>query len=344
MKRMIYLILAGLEALLVLAVLPVPRVEAATGPAPTNAAEMNDKVNNIEGLGSGDAFRTIRLPDGRWLSLLGDNTNPGQSLPSRDNSFVMWDSDGQRRVNTTADSMGNAFPRWSDGSEFWPGQPVIVGSKMYVPGSRQKVRGDFDWTPLGAWIAVVQLVNFGDPYFVRYVSTPSSGSDDSVVQWYSGMTSYGGYIYLHGVKDRPDAFHARDGGYVARMPVSGVEQLNQWRYWTGLGWSQYEHKAVSTIPTGGAATNGTESGYTLHRRPNGEWQVTTKNGGTLSSSLGRYTSVNPYGPWTWTTLVEVCAFECYVGGAVDTVPTSSGNLLIYHNRSGTVPYWYEVSQ
>ncbi|MGW9196041.1 hypothetical protein [Micromonospora chersina] len=307
----------------------------------TSATEMNTRTGQIDGLGSGDAFRTSKLADGRWLSLTGDAARPGETLPAYDNAAVIWDQAGQRRVDVPG---GDFFPRWEDGSEFWPAGMVVSGRTVYVIGSRQLTSGTFDWQPMGAYGAVVDVPWCGTPRFVRYFATPSSGLDDSVVQWSATITAYGSYWYVHGVLDRPDLFHARDGAYVARMPAGQVEDLSTWRYWTGSAWVASAAAAVTTIPSGpyGSTVGGTEAGYTVHKRADGKWQLTTKRGGTLASTLGRYVSAYPVGPWTWQPLLDVCDLDCYLTGAAPTIPTVSGQTLVLWSRTGTTPQWAEV--
>jgi len=280
----------------------------------------------VRGMGSADSVRTAALPDGRWMSVTGDTTRPGETLPAYDNSVVIWDRAGQRRVGT-----GNFFPRWSDGSEFWPYQWVADGSTIYVVGSRQLVRGGFDWTPMGAYIAVMTVPRCGTPRFSRYLSTPSSGLGDEAVQWYGAITRADGWFWIHGVLDRPDWFHVRDGGYIAR-----TRNLSEpWRFWTGTAWSG--SGAVPTIPV---SAGGTEVSYTVHRI-SGVWTIVTKSGGTLASILGTFTSTSPTGPWTWTPRLTTCDLPCYLAGAAP-IPTRSGRLMVQWSRHDALPAWAEI--
>lgn len=310
--------------------------------AATNAAEMNTKTGQITGMGFSDGFRTIKVPDGRWLSFTGDTVLPGGVYPSFDNSVVIWDNAGQRRIGTPGDPNGDFFPRWPDGSEFWPGCPIINGNLLYITGSRQVVTGPYQWTTLGAMGAVVQLNTCTDPTFLRYFDTPSTGFDDTHVQWHGSLARDTTYAYPHGVLDRPDMYHARDGGHIARVPIAQLEDLAAWRYWDGTAWQASPSAAVPTIPC--QPTGGTEPGYTVHKRPNGQWAVTTKKGGGLANVLGRYNAPAPTGPWTWEPFFTTCDLGCYLGGAADTLPTSNGKLLVYWSRSGTTPQWAEVAK
>ena len=315
--------------------------------AATTAADMNARTQAIAGLAGFDAFRTGPLPDGRWLSLTGDATSePGQVWPVYDNAAVIWDPSGQRRVESPWPG-GHFFPRWDDGSEFWPLSFFAAGARVYVIGSRQLSQPDGTWTPMGAYGAVVHAPSCADPAFLRYFPTPSSLLDDTAVQW-SGAVAYDGtWVYVHGVKDRPDAFHARDGGYVARVSLAQLEVPHRWRFWTGSAWAARVDLAVSTIPVGGASTNGTAAGYTLHRRPDGSWQVTTKRGGELANGVGRYVAAAPTGPWTWEQLLgddQAQGLDNYLVGAAPGIPTASGQLLVQWSRRGSNPYWVEVAQ
>lgn len=310
-------------------VMPAAAVPVGCGRAPTSAAAMN--AATVQGVGYSDSFRTAALPDGRWMSVTGDTVRPGEVLPAYDNSLIIWDRAGQRRVGSSTTG-SDFFPRWADGSEFWPGQWISVGTTVYVVGSRQLVRAAFDWTTLGAYIAVVTVPSCGTPRFGRYLSTPSSGLGDTAVQWSGGLARDGGWFYLHGVLDRPDVFHARDGGYIAR-----AQRLDgTWQFWTGTGWGS---TAVSTIPTVPGSCRGTESAYTVHKAA--LWTIVTKCNGGLADTLGTYTSSSPVGPWTWTPLLTVCAFDCYLTGAA-LVPTRSGRLMVEWSRSGAMPGWAEV--
>ncbi|HEY9414424.1 MAG TPA: hypothetical protein VIQ30_06685, partial [Pseudonocardia sp.] len=292
--------------------------------APLSAAEMNTRAANIDGLGDlWDVGRTHVLPDGRWLTLTGDATaEDGQEWPVYDNAAVIWDTTGQRRVDSPHPG-GHFFPRWSDGSEFWPNDFFVVGDRAYVIGHRVKTYSGFmNWDPLGAYGAVVEVPAGGDPRWLRYFPTPSSLLDDTAVQW-SGAIAYDGtHVYVHGVLDVPEAFHGRHGGYVARVPLSRLEVPHRWQFWTGTTWTGRVDLAVATIPLGEEYTtglNGTGSGYTLHRRPDGQWQVTAKRGGDMGGWLGRYTAPTPHGPWTWQPLLQAGG-DNYLAGAMPDLP------------------------
>lgn len=321
--------LIAATAVSILALAPPHGTEAATCARPaTSAAQMNAAV--VAGMAASDSFRTDGLPDGRWMSVTGDTILPGEVYPRWDNSVVIWDRAGQRRVGA-----GNFFPRWADGSEFWPGQWVAVGDTVYVVGSRQLVRGPFDWTTLGAYVATVHVPPCGAPRFGAYITTPSSERGDDAVQWSGGIARSDGWYYIHGVRDRPDAYHARDGGYVARTANPALP----WAFWAGSGWSTDPAAAVPTIPTG--SVGGTEAAYTVHRKGSG-WTVVTKRNGTLASDVGVYTSPAPTGPWTWKPLLTVCALNCYLSGGAP-IPTTSGKFMIEWSRVDAMPQWAEVT-
>lgn len=314
---------------------PVESVASCARPA-TSAAELNGAT--VGGIGFSDSFRTDVLPDGRWMSVTGDTARTGESLPAYDNSVVIWDRKGQRRVGAA----DHFFPRWSDGSEFWPYQWVAgptspFATTVYVTGSRQFVPVDAVWTSYGAYIAVITVPRCGTPAFVRYLDTPSSGYDDTVVQWNAGITRADGWFWIHGALDRPDRWHARDGAYVARTQ----DLAGPWQYWTGSGWSTQPGDAVATLPMSPSTPcTGTESSYTLEREPT-RWSIITKCDGGFAEMLGRYSSTSPTGPWSWTPLLPVCAAYCYLTGAAP-VPSRSGNLIVQWSRFNAMPEWAEV--
>lgn len=324
-----------------------PALGSATVPADaTSAEDMNARTQMIDGLGDGfDGFRTARMPDGRWLSFTGDAiAQDGQVWPVYDNAAVIWEAGTQRRVESPWPG-GHFFPRWPDGGEFWPNQFVVADGRAYVIGSRVlPVSGEMAWTAMGAYGAVVDLPAGADPLFAHYWPTPSSLLGDEAVQWSAAIATDGTWMYVHGVLDRPDQFHARDGGYVARAPLARLGVPHRWEVWTGSSWSAHVDQAVATIPTGGAPTHGTASGYTLHQRPDGTWAVTTKAGGELADTLGRYTAATPWGPWTWENLLTVGGLDSYLTGAAPGIPTVSGKLLVQWSRRGSTPYWAEVPQ
>lgn len=296
----------------------------------TSAAAMNTVT--VPGIDFTDSFRTAKLPDGRWMSVTGDTQITGSEYPTS-NSVIIWDRAGTHRTAPH----GNFFPSWEDGSGFWPGQWVSVNGAVFVIGSRQKLNedGSFGWTSKGAYVAVVDVPFCGTPRFVTYLDTPSSGLGDEHVQWSGGLTAHAGWFYIHGVLDRPDAYHSRDGGYVAR-----ARALNgAWEFWTGAGWSPDPAAAIPTIPVipGGG---GTEAAYTVDVLK-GKWTVVTK-WGALTTLTGAYTSATPVGPWVWTTWLETCVFNCYLAGAV-RIPTVSGKQMIQWSRTGEMPVWAEVT-
>jgi hypothetical protein len=303
---------------------------------PASAAEMNTRMANVEGWRSGDSGRTVRLADGRLIGFFGDSTLADGRFVH--NSVVV--SDGRRSWLAAA----GLFPDFADGSRWWPGQAVAVGERVFLTGSRQLVRGPFDWTPLGAYLAIVDVRAGGPPVFRTYVRTPSSSSGgrpspDSAVQWYGGLWIDGTTAYLHGVRDT-EPWHVRDGGYVARVPVMSLGRLERWRFWTGRVWSADPTVAVPTIPAEGAG--GTESGYTLHRRPDGRWQVTTRRYGALGDHLGRYVGAGPAGPWAPFEPLLPTPAGAYLTGAAPQIPAKPGRLLVQWSRPGTCVEWADV--
>lgn len=315
---------------------------------PTTAADIAARLQTITGLGDlWDSGRTHVLPDGRWLTLTGDATSAdGQEWPVYDNAALIWTPTEIRRVESPNEG-GHFFPRWDDGSEFWPNDFFVIGERIFVIGYRVKTYpGVMQWDPMGAYGAVVAMPTGGEPVFLRYFPTPSSLLDDSAVQW-SGAIAYDGtHVYVHGVLNVPEAFNARHAGYTARVELDRLEVPHRWCFWTGSGWSPRHDEAVATIPLGQEYTtglNGAGNGYTLHRRPNGQWQVTAKRGGDLGNWLGRYTGPTPYGPWTWESMLEVGG-DNYLPGAMPDIPLASGNLLVQWSRHNTNPAWAEVPQ
>ncbi|MGN9802074.1 hypothetical protein [Micromonospora sp. L32] len=312
-----------------------------------NAADMNTRTGQIAGLGGFDAGRTARLQDGRWLMLTGDATQTDEQVwPVYHNAAVIWDGAGQRRVESPHPG-GHFFPDFEDGSRFWPLSFFITAGRAYVLGTRVAPTGDMQWTGLGGYGAVVNVPAGGDPRWVRYFPTPSGMLGDDAVQWFGAIAYDGTHVYVHGTRDRAEAWHARDGGYVARVPLAQLEVPHRWQVWTGQSWSPDVAQAVPTIPIGQLYTtglNGTANAYTLHRRPNGQWAVTTKRAGDASSELGRYVAATPWGPWSWEPLLTVCDTACYLAGAAPTIPTVSGQLLVQWSRRGSTPYWAEVPQ
>jgi hypothetical protein len=308
---------------------------ATTAPVWASAAGLNLRMSGVEGWRSGDAGATVRLADGRLLSFFGDSTlADGRSVH---NSTVAHTAVRSYLAAATL------FPDFPDRSQFWPGQAVAVGQRVYLVGSRQLVRGEWDWTPLGAYLAVVDVPWGGRPVFRRYLLTPSSGLGDSTVQWSLGLTvSAADLVYLHGGLDRPDFYHVHDGGYVARVPLAHLGQLDAWRYWTGSAWSSSAAAAVPTISV--ESHGGTEAGYTLHRRPDGTWTVTTKQYGYVGDRLGRYVGPAPWGPWRAFEPQLSTPASVYLTGAAPGVTTRSGRLLVRWSRADLPVEWAEVDQ
>lgn len=323
---------SALIAMLSPASMPISSIASTgCGTNPVSASAMQDRTNQLKWVG--DSGRIHKLSDGRLVQFFGDTQKPDGSMVH--NSIKVYSV-------TKDEAWGPFFPDWPDGSRFWPGDYIGIGSRLYVLGTRQLVRGYFDWTPLGAYVASVVVPTCDTPTFESYHITPSSGLDDTVVQWSAAIAQDSLYVYLHGVLNRPDLFNIRNGGYTVRVPRTSLYFPTwQWQFWNGTSWTSELAQAVSTIPAD-EPVGGTESGYTLTRRVDGYWQVTTKRYGFIGDTLGKYTSSSPWGPWTSFVPLQVVN-SSYLAGASNLV-LSSGKQFVEWSVSNAGVVYAEVPQ
>jgi hypothetical protein len=258
---------------------------------PNSAADYQVLTNSRDStFGIGDITSEVRLPDGRNLFVLGDTAYYGLN---RDGSTGPIQAFGN---NSAWVQSGNCFtllnrsgpgskswvlPPEQDGSFYWPGASVVVGSRLYVFMQRLKTNGAFG-TSLGAAVAEFDL-----PSLKLARLTPIPWMAKRVFG--NGAVYDGGYVYTYAPQSRTCAFCFASDMYVARVPDSQIMVPSAWRYRAGPNWVADPNAATPVL---NAAVSNTD----VQPYGNG-FLLITKTVNIIGPPVEAWWSPNPVGPW-----------------------------------------------
>ncbi len=240
--------------------------------------------------GVGDITSSVGLPDGRRFFALGDtayynvnaNGSPGPLQGFGTNSA--WVQAG--RCFTLLNRSGGSSKSWvlppqQDGSFYWPGASVVVGSRLYV-FMQQLVRNSAFGTSLGATVAAFDLPSLA---LARISTIPWSAA-----RVYGGGAVYdGGYVYAYASQLRTCAFCFSSDMYVARVPESQIMVPSAWRFRSGSTWVA---DRLAATPVLRAAVSNTD----VQRYGNG-FLLITKTVSIIGPPVEAWWAPDPAGPW-----------------------------------------------
>jgi Domain of unknown function (DUF4185) len=179
------------------------------------------------------------------------------------------------------------------GAEFalWAGPPVADPARhraLFFYAEIWRIAGQSSWKYVGTGIAVGTL----DGGVVRPVVNP--GSPAPTLMWGAKQVGFGGgalvlgqTLYAYGCTAQFLTMHCD----LARVPLAGVLNPTQWRYYAGNGrWSADQADAV-TVFDGGAAGNSVFFNPYL-----GEFMAIYS--GVFSDDVFYRVSYTPWGPWS----------------------------------------------
>lgn len=258
---------------------------------PTSAADYQALTNSRDGsFGIGDITSGIRLPDGRNFYVLGDTAyygvRPGGSAGTIEgfgnNSAWVQSGNCFTLLNHTGAGLRSwVVPPQQDGSFYWPGASVVVGSRLYVFMQRLRASGTFG-ASLGAVVAEFDL-----PSLKLARLTPIPWMAKRVFG--NGAVYDGGYIYTYAPQTRTCPFCFASDMYAARVPENQIMVPSAWRYASGPNWVADPNAATPVLS---AAVSNTD----VQRYGNG-FLLITKTINIIGPPVEAWFSPNPAGPW-----------------------------------------------
>ncbi|HSR22188.1 MAG TPA: hypothetical protein VLW53_01450, partial [Candidatus Eisenbacteria bacterium] len=223
---------------------------------------------------------------------------------------------------------------------YWPTAGLVLGERLYVFATRVVATGDrpFDFRAVGTDLAVFAVANGSDPRLLRVVGTPSRSAPDTLPQW--GQAVLGpegdGFVYVYATARVDAPYHFGRALYVARARPAGLEHPDQWRFFTGTGWSPSRERARALVDSvGGVSTTPSVL------RDGGAVVVVSKKDGFLGTDVDAWTAATPAGPFgPPALLVKAPSYE--VPGELKYLPAThpelrlaSGKMLVTICRNNT---------
>jgi hypothetical protein len=240
--------------------------------------------------GIGDTTSVASLPDGRRFFALGDTAyytlNPdGSSGPitgfgnnsawvQSENCFTLLDRAGPG-------SRSWVLPPQQDGSFYWPGASIVVGSRLYVFMQRLVANTPFG-TSLGSAVAAFDL-----PSLKLARLTPIPWMAQRVFG--DGAVYDGGYVYTYAPQRRTCAFCFTSDMYVARVPESQIMVPSAWRFRSGSSWVSDPNAATPVLRDAVSNTD-------VQHYGNG-FLLITKTLSIFGPPVEAWWAPNPEGPW-----------------------------------------------
>jgi hypothetical protein len=266
-------------------------VRRCLGHPPTSPRDFQTLTDSRDpNFGVGDITSVARLPDGRTFYALGDTAY--YSLES-DGSTGRIDGFGNNSAWVLSGSCFTLLNRpgpgsrsWilppeRDGSFYWPGASVVVGSRLYVFMQRLRSNPPFG-TSLGAAVAEFDL-----PSLQLARLTPIPWMANRVFG--NGAVYDGGYVYTYAPQARTCAFCFAADMYVARVPDDQIMVPSAWRFRAGANWVADRNAATPVLK---AAVSNTD----VQPYGNG-FLLITKSVNIIGPPVEAWWSPNPVGPW-----------------------------------------------
>ena len=259
--------------------------------APTRAADYQAVADaRTANFGIGDITSAVRLPDGRRFFTLGDTAYYNLASDGRAGALKgfgnnsAWVQDG--RCFRLLDRPGPGTRSWllppqRDGSVYWPGAALVVGTRLYVFLVRLFLDNPFG-TPVGSAVAAFDLPSLA---LARITTIPFQRSRILGI----GAVYEGGFVYAYAAEGRKCTFCFASNLYVARVRESQIHLPGAWRYRSASGWVA-DANAADPVLRDGVSNAG------VQRYGNG-YLLITKPLSIVSPEVVARWSPNPVGPW-----------------------------------------------
>jgi hypothetical protein len=287
----------SLVAALVVALIAVPHASAtAAGQRclthlPTSVADYGSVTDSRDAsFGIGDVTSSVLLPDGRRFFALGDTAyydvaadgSRGQIKAFGNNSAWVQSGNCFTLLNgTNPGTKSWVVPPQKDGSFYWPGASVVVGSHLEVFMQRLTL-GDGFGTSLGAVVAEFNL-----PSLTLTRISPIPWMPHRV--YGSGAVYDGGYVYAYASQPRTCTYCFSSDLYVARVPASQLTVASAWRFSSGTNWVADRNAAWPVLVNAVSSTD---------VQPYGTgFLLITKPLSVFGAGVEAWWSPSPEGPW-----------------------------------------------
>ncbi len=276
------------------------------------------------------------LPDGRdswifsdtWLgTATGTAPNRTRNIattPFVRSSMLLQTGDKLTLNKEAAASVPTSLIPSSDGTWWWPNDPVVEGNLLQVP-VYQMTNGGSEPFPF-VFTGVQGIATFTLPA-LNFVSITNIATDPALPIYGQSIVQSGGYDYVYGGDS--------EGGLssftkVARVPIGQLTNASAWQWSTGTDWSSDPHDAQDIASGNPQAVVQRAAGYAMFSIPN------------FSNQMTESFACSPLGPWSPAqaayTLPQVAGNEFAYGSAVH--PESDdpgGNLLVSYDTNSLDP-------
>jgi hypothetical protein len=273
------------------------------------------------------------LPDGRdswiwsdtWLGTASgvapNRTRDIAKTPFVRSSMLLQTGDNLVLNKEAAASVPTSLiPPSTDGTWWWPNDPVVEGNVLQVP-VYQMTSGGSDPFPF-VFTGIQGIATFTLPG-LNFVGITTIASDPALPIYGQSIVQSGGYDYVYGGDS--------EGGLssftkVARVPIGQLTTASAWQWSTGTDWSSDPHDAQDVAFGNPQAVVQRASGYAMFSIPNFSNQMTVSY------------ACDPLGPWSPAqaayTLPQVAGNEFAYGSAVHPESDDpSGNLLVSYDTN-----------
>lgn len=324
-------------------------------------------ANGVDGFLAGDMGFSVKGPDGSFLFIFGDSAQQPNLFTH--STGIRWSNNGLHRVPpSNLDGSFLPAPQGLDSANtkpqvYWPISAVVVGMRLYVFADRVTYENPGDLFGFKTWgrdVVVYNWIPGSNPSLDHVGTTPSSNRPSDAtpqIMWGAGGYQLGNYTYIYGSYNEPD-WYGSNRMYLARVPTNqpgSIDTPSSWTFWNGTSFIPDESAVAIVIDEHlGAANN-------LSAFTGGVgWTLVSKGDGNLGNNVRKWTSPNPWGPWTLTDLfaapyqspVDPAGIQYGAFGHYEIRPLGDGKRIVSvsHNHSGgtsndmfTHPEWYKVS-
>ena len=188
--------------------------------------------------GVGDLTSAVQLPDGRRFFTFGDTGYYSVAPDGHRGPFTgfannsAWVQSGN--CFTLLDRAGPGARSWllppqRDGSVYWPGASVVVGTRLYVFLNRVVLERPFGRS-VGSAVAAFDLPSLA---LARITTIPFRPGGVLGI----GAVYEGGFVYAYSSRLRRCAFCFAGDLYVARVRETMTQVPAAWRYRSGSSWT-----------------------------------------------------------------------------------------------------------
>jgi hypothetical protein len=349
-----------------------PVAQAAT-PVPVTAdgfTQMFADKNDMTWSG-GDQMTSFKAPNGKiyWISgdtFLSNGEDPDGSYPDSGTVMVgnrMLMQKGGELVNALAN--GNiGVPNPATGTpenqeRYWPAGTFYANGYLYVLCTRvmhDTTPGSLGFKTVGSEMAKFRIASSGLLTFLGMRNVPSTGIPGGAgplyTQWMGDAVIKNSYLYVYGqtLAPKTEPQYVIHHTYLARVPVSQVENRTSWRFFkkTTGQWVSTVAQLSQDVSNPDALVGSQVSSV---RIINGKVVMLHKPWNNWGSTLYAETADNPWGPFTTRGVLESPAgtwegknYQTY-GPSLHTSQTlggaETGKTLVSINWNG-VDFWADT--